>query len=74
MNSSSIVHSIDIDRYESIERERNETMQLDEFKQWCKDMNIGIRVDKVNDSKHRATELMNQYQDYYPKWVQRMYS
>ena len=49
MNSSSIVHSIDIDRYESIERERNETMQLDEFKQWCKD-NECI----VNSSQHNV--------------------
>jgi hypothetical protein len=71
------VHSIvnvDIDTYDSIERERSETMQLNAFKDWCKELNIGSRVEKLNDSKHRASELMNQYQDYYPKWVQRMYN
>lgn len=63
-----------IEHIDKIEKERSETMQTKAFQKWCRDLGIGSRVEKQNDSKHRATELMNQYQDYYPKWVQRMYS
>lgn len=63
-----------IEHIDKIEKERSETMQTKAFQSWCRELHIGSRVEKQNDSKHRATELMNQYQDYYPKWVQRMYS
>jgi hypothetical protein len=67
-NNSSIV-DIDIEKYHSIEKER-ETIMIDEkFIQWCKDMNIGSRVE-VKD--YKATELMSQYINY-PKWVSRLY-
>ena len=62
--------NISIERLHSIEREREEVLQDKEFIQWCKDMNIGARVE-VKD--YKATELMQQYSEY-PKWVQRMYS
>ena len=72
MNSNSIVdivHSIDIEKYSSIESEREKVMQDAEFQKWCCDMRIGSRVE-VKD--YRATELMQQYTNY-PKWVARMF-
>ena len=63
------IHSIDIERYNSIEEERNKTLIDKEFIQWCKEMNIGCRVE-VKD--YRATELMQQYSNY-PKWVSRQF-
>ena len=71
-NSNSIVdivHSIDIEKYTSIEKEREKVMQDAEFQKWCSDMRIGSRVE-VKD--FRATELMQQYTNY-PKWVARMF-
>ena len=71
-NSSSIVHSIhsiDIEKYTSIESEREKVMQDAEFQKWCSDMRIGSRVE-VKD--FRANELMQQYTNY-PKWVARMF-
>jgi len=72
MSNSSIVHSIhsiDIERYNSIESERASIMADAEFQKWCSDMKIGSRVE-VKD--YRATELMSQYTNY-PKWVARMF-
>lgn len=65
-----VIDSITIERLHSIERERETTMIDKEFIQWCKDMNIGARVE-VKD--YKAEEMMQQYHNY-PKWVQRMYS
>jgi hypothetical protein len=65
-----VIDSITIERLHSIERERETTMIDKEFIQWCKDMNIGARVE-VKD--YKAEEMMQQYPNY-PKWVQRMYS
>lgn len=62
-----------VDTHSIIEKERQETYNDKAFIEWCKELKIGSRVEKINDGKHRATELMNQYMDYYPKWVQRMY-
>lgn len=63
------IHSIDIERYNSIEEERNKILSDEKFIQWCKDLKIGSRVE-VKD--YRSTELMNQYTNY-PKWVMRQY-
>ena len=68
-NISIVLDRVSIDTLHSIEREREEVMQDKEFIQWCKDMNIGARVE-VKD--HRADELMQQYSEY-PKWVQRQF-
>jgi hypothetical protein len=70
MNSNTIVntiHSIDIDKYNSIEKERNKILSDNKFIQWCKDLKIGSRVE-VKD--YRSNELMSQYTNY-PKWVSR---
>ena len=72
MSNSNIVHSIhsiDIERYNSIESERASIMANAKFQKWCSDMRIGSRVE-VKD--FRATELMQQYTNY-PKWVARMF-
>lgn len=72
MNSNSIqdtIHSIDIEKYNSIEKEREKVLADVEFQNWCKQYNIGSRVE-VKD--YRATELMQQYINY-PKWVARMF-
>lgn len=72
MNNNTIVntiHSINIERYNSIEEERNKILNDKNFIQWCKDMNIGSRVE-VKD--YRSNELMNQYTNY-PKWVSRQF-
>ena len=64
--SNSIVKAYSsIERVHSIEKEREETMALKEFQEWCKSMGIGSRVHKVDS---RATELMSQYTNY-TKWV-----
>ena len=69
MNTITTIHSIDIDKVNSIEEERIKILNDKEFQQWCRDMKIGSRVE-VKD--YRADELMQQYSEY-PKWVQRMY-
>ena len=64
-NISIVLDRVSIDTLHSIEREREEVMQDKEFIQWCKDMNIGARVE-VKDK--RANELMQQY-DRYTNWI-----
>ena len=64
-NNSSIVHSIDIEKYNSIEREREKLMGDKKFIAWLNEFNIGSRVE-VKD--YKASELMQQYTNY-PKWV-----
>jgi hypothetical protein len=64
MNSNSIVHSIDIEKYNSIEQERNQTMNDNNFIEWCKQYNIGSRVEVVHEQRLRANELMSQYTKY----------
>jgi len=72
MSNSNIVHSIhsiDIEKYNTLEKERETIMSDEKFIQWCKEMNIGVRVE-VKD--YRSNELMNQYTNY-PKWVMRQF-
>lgn len=69
-NNSSIV-DIDIEKYHSIEREREKVIGDKEFQKWCKKYNIGSRVE-VKDM--RAVELQQQYEQNYPKWIARMFN
>ena len=64
------VHSIDIEKYSSIESEREKVMADSNFQKWCSDMKIGSRVE-VKD--YRAIELQMQYEQNYPKWIARKY-
>jgi len=57
-----------IDRVHSIEKEREEIQSTKEFQQWCRTMNIGSRVHKVDS---RANELMVQYTNY-AKWLSKI--
>jgi hypothetical protein len=63
------IHSIDIEKYTSVEKEREKVLADVEFQKWCSELRIGSRVE-VKD--FRATELMQQYTNY-PKWVARMF-
>jgi hypothetical protein len=63
------INSIDIEKYNTLEKERETIMSDEKFIQWCKEMNIGVRVE-VKD--YRSNELMNQYTNY-PKWVSRQF-
>ena len=62
------IHSIDIEKYSSIESEREKVMADSNFQKWCSDMKIGSRVE-VKD--YRAIELQMQYEQNYPKWIAR---
>ena len=57
-------HSIDIKKYNSIEKERNQTMSDNKFIEWCKELNIGSRVTIVSEQRLKANELMSQYTKY----------
>jgi hypothetical protein len=62
---NSIIDSIDIERYHSIEKEREKLLQDKKYIAWLKEYKIGSRIEVKN---YRATELMQQYTNY-PKWV-----
>ena len=64
MNSN----SIDIEKYNSIEEQRNNTMNDNKFIQWCKQYNIGSRVEVVSEQRLKANELMQQYTKY-TNWI-----
>lgn len=70
MNTSiDTLHSIDIEKYSSIEKEREAVLGNIEFQKWCKELNIGSRVE-VKD--YKANDIMAQYVNY-PKWVSSKY-
>jgi hypothetical protein len=60
MNSN----SIDIEKYNSIEIDRHNTMSDNKFIEWCKELNIGSRVEVVSEQRLKANELMSQYTKY----------
>lgn len=71
--------NITIDRLDTIERERTETLMTEEFQQWCKDMSIGVRVEK-REGINRANDMMAQWsgsmsegEKMWPDWIRRMY-
>ena len=61
-------HSIDIEKYNSIEEQRKKTMGDNQFIQWCKQYNIGSRVEVVSEQRLKANELMQQYTKY-TNWI-----
>ena len=60
---SSITH-IDIEKHNSIETIRHNTMSDNKFIEWCKQYNIGSRVEVVSEQRLKANELMSQYTKY----------
>ena len=61
--NSSITH-IDIEKHNSIEIDRHNTMSDNKFIEWCKELNIGSRVEVVSEQRLKANELMSQYTKY----------
>ena len=59
----SITH-IDIEKYNTIEKDRHNTMGDKDFIEWCKQYNIGSRVEVVSEQSIKANELMSQYTKY----------
>ena len=57
-------NSIDIEKYNSIETQRNQTMSDSNFIEWCKQYNIGSRVEVISEQRLKANELMQQYTKY----------
>jgi hypothetical protein len=73
------IDNITIERLDTIERERTETLMTEEFQQWCKDMSIGVRVEK-REGINRANDMMAQWsgsmsegEKMWPDWIRRMY-
>ena len=71
--------NITIERLDTIERERTETLMTEEFQQWCKDMSIGVRVEK-REGINRANDMMAQWsgsmsegEKMWPEFIRRMY-
>ena len=58
----------DMDKVETLERDRNITLGDSEFQLWCKQYKIGSRVES---SSIRANELMAQYTNY-TKWLSKI--
>lgn len=58
----------DIDKVETLERDRNIILGDSEFQLWCKQYKIGSRVES---SSIRANELMRQYTNY-TKWLSKI--
>ena len=58
------LHSIDIEKHNSIEEQRHTTMSDNKFIEWCKQYNIGSRVEVVSAQRLNANELMSQYTKY----------
>ena len=64
MNSNSSITHRDIEKYNSIEIDRHNTMGDNNFIEWCKQYNIGSRVEVVSEQRLKANELMSQYTKY----------
>jgi hypothetical protein len=58
----------DIEKVNTLERDREKTMGDSEFQLWCKQYKIGSRVES---SSIRANELMAQYTNY-TKWASKI--
>ena len=63
-SSMDTITHIDIERYNSIEIDRHNTMSDNKFIEWCKQYNIGSRVEVVSEQRLKANELMSQYTKY----------
>lgn len=63
MNSNSSI--VDIEKYNSIEIEREKVIGDKKFIAWLRKYKVGSRIE-VKD--YKASELMQQYTNY-PKWV-----
>ena len=70
------IENITIDRLTTIERERETTIADTNFQQWCKDMKIGIRVQKregIDNANALMVQWNNEVHSHMPEWIRRMY-
>ena len=63
-NSMDSITHIDIEKYNTLEIDRHNTMGDNNFIEWCKQYNIGSRVEVVSEQRLKANELMSQYTKY----------
>ena len=76
-----MIQHISIERIEQIDKEREQTMSIPEFKQWLQDLNVGRMVPKHIEGRQRANEMMkmieenreNTLHSNWPLWVRAMY-
>ncbi len=71
-----IIDTIEIERLEAIDREREITMGTPEFQKWCKDMRIGILYTKregISNANSMMAQWNNEVQSGLPEWIRRMY-
>ena len=70
------IENITIDRLHTIEKEREATAADTNFQQWCKDMKIGIRVQKregIDNANSMMAQWNNEVDSRMPEWIRRMY-
>jgi len=71
-----IIDTIEIERLEAIDREREITMSDPQFRQWCKDMRIGILYTKregISNANSMMAQWNNEVDSGLPEWIRRMY-
>jgi len=71
-----IIDTIEIERLEAIDREREITMSDPQFRQWCKDMRIGIMYtdrEGISNANSMMAQWNNEVDSGLPEWIRRMY-
>ncbi len=73
------IENISIDRLDTIERERENTMADSQFQQWCKDMKIGVLytnragINRANDMMAQWSGSMSESERLTPAFIRKMY-
>lgn len=73
------IENISIDRLDTIERERENTMADSQFQQWCKDMKIGVLytnragINRANDMMAQWSGSLTEGERMWPEFIRRMY-
>jgi len=73
------IENISIDRLDTIERERENTMADSQFQQWCKDMKIGVLytnrvgINRANDIMAQWSGSMSEGARLTPAWIRKIY-
>ena len=73
------IENISIDRLDTIERERENTMADSQFQQWSKDMKIGVLytnragINRANDIMAQWSGSMSEGERLTPAWIRKIY-
>lgn len=73
------IENISIDRLDTIERERENTMADSQFQQWCRDMKIGILytnragINRANDIMAQWSGSMSEGERLTPACIRKIY-